>query len=496
MPVYTNHMNREQRSSTPRRLVLCFDGTGNSFQANESDTNVVKIYDMLNRFDKNQFHYYQPGIGTFDAGSSGSGTSYIGRVMASIGSAIDQAIGTTFEYHVSAGYKFLMRFYSPGDAIYIFGFSRGAYTARFLTEMIHVIGLLSQGNEDMIRFAFQSFSEVQRKRGKLNKTEKEKEHERYLEHFKNTFCRREVKVYFLGLFDCVNSVGQFDVPFRRQSYRYIATPPALHIRHAVSIHERRLKFKPALFLFEKEHKDSDIHEVWFAGNHCDVGGGFHYEGPGKHLLSDIPLAWMIDQVRALEDQPAGPLAFDEVTMKTRGHMRAGHAKVHVPTHGHPSHTPRESILRERRPHDFLVFDRGVSRFATLMWWILEILPLFTRLELEHGEWIPRYWPPNFGSTRDIPPDAKIHCSVVQLYKSGVLQEMPRLGGDPPPLLEDPILLLKMLPMMLLRMLLPWNWSLRWLAKKRMKEQIQSTMKQKLITQVAESHGAKSWSWGY
>lgn len=136
---------------------------------------------------------------------------------------MDQAIGTTFEYHVSAGYKFLMRFYSPGDAIYIFGFSRGAYTARFLAEMINVIGLLSQGNEDMIRFAFQSFSEVQRNRGKINKSTKERDQERYLEHFKRTFCRRDVKVYFLGLFDCVNSVGQFDVPFRRQSYRYIAT---------------------------------------------------------------------------------------------------------------------------------------------------------------------------------------------------------------------------------------------------------------------------------
>lgn len=115
-----------------------------------------------------------------------------------------------------------MRFYTPGDAIYIFGFSRGAYTARFLADMISVVGLLSQGNEDMVRFAFGSYSEVLRKRGKINKTPKEKEHERYLEHFKKTFCRPHVQVHFLGLFDCVNGVGQFEIPFRRQSYRYIA----------------------------------------------------------------------------------------------------------------------------------------------------------------------------------------------------------------------------------------------------------------------------------
>ncbi|EER41265.1 conserved hypothetical protein [Histoplasma capsulatum H143] len=436
--------NRENRSDVPRRLVLCFDGTGNSFQANESDTNVVKIYDMLNRFDKYQFHYYQPGIGTFDAGTSNSGISFIGRLRASIGSMMDQAIGTTFEYH---------------------------------------------GNEDMIRFAFQSFSEVQRNRGKINKSTKERDQERYLEHFKRTFCRRDVKVYFLGLFDCVNSVGQFDVPFRRQSYRYIATPPAVHIRHAVSIHERRLKFKPALFLFEKDHQDSDIHEVWFAGNHCDVGGGFHYEGPGKHLLSDIPLAWMIDQVNALEDQPAGKLAFDQETINQRGHMKAGRAPVLLPTHGLSSHTPRESALKERRPHDFLAFDRGVTRFATLMWWILaltgisyylhRILPLFTRLELEYGEWIPRYWPPNLGATRDIPRDAKIHCSVVQLYKAGVLSEMPRLGGDLPPFLEDPILLIKSLPFMLLRILMPWYWASRWGKQKKIPPKTQEAIKKKI-----------------
>ncbi|EDN02766.1 predicted protein [Histoplasma mississippiense (nom. inval.)] len=393
-------------------------------------------------------HYYfcgsKAGIGKFDAGTSNSGISFIGRLRASIGSMMDQAIGTTFEYHVSAGYKFLMRFYSPGDAIYIFGFSRGAYTARFLAEMINVI----------VR------PPVPGKR-----RYDPRDQERYLEHFKRTFCRRDVK------------------------------PPAVHIRHAVSIHERRLKFKPALFLFEKDHQDSDIHEVWFAGNHFDVGGGFHYEGPGKHLLSDIPLAWMIDQVNALEDQPAGKLAFDQETINQRGHMKAGRAPVLLPTHGLSSHTPRESALKERRPHDFLAFDRGVTRFATLMWWILEILPLFTRLELEYGEWIPRYWPPNLGATRDIPRDAKIHCSVVQLYKAGVLSEMPRLGGDLPPFLEDPILLIKSLPFMLLRILMPWYWAGCWGKQKKIPPKTQEAIKKK-ITKGVESHGARSWSWTY
>jgi hypothetical protein len=74
--------------------------------------------------------------------------------------------GGSFVHHVLGGYQFLLSFYAPGDKIYIFGFSRGAYTARFLSEMIDNIGLLSRGNEEMIRFAWDTFSDYQRLGGK------------------------------------------------------------------------------------------------------------------------------------------------------------------------------------------------------------------------------------------------------------------------------------------------------------------------------------------
>lgn len=80
---------------------------------------------------------------------------------------------------------------------------------------------------------------------------------------------------------------------------------------------------------------------------------------------------------------------------------------------------------------------------------LEILPFFTRLELENGEWNPRYWPPNFGAERDIPPDAKLHHSVEVMHKAGMLEEMPKLGGDGAPLLKDPLVVF--------RLLMPWKW---------------------------------------
>lgn len=94
----------------------------------------------------------------------------------------------------------------------------------------------------------------------------------YMNEFKTFFCMGDLKIHFLGLFDCSNSVGQFKIWLFRKSCRIIANPYAIHIRHAVSIHERRLKFKPALFNQDGIANRTNGKEVWCAGNHGDVGG--------------------------------------------------------------------------------------------------------------------------------------------------------------------------------------------------------------------------------
>lgn len=286
------------------------------------------------------------------------------KLKARVKSLVDQAVGTSFIDHVIAGYKFIMRYYSTGDHIYIFGFSRGAYTARFLAEMIHNIGLLSRGNEEMVPFAWDTFGRWQRhQKGDLA---------RYMHKFKMTFCRPHVGVHFLGLFDCVNSVGQFEIPFFRRSYRYIASPAAKHIRHAVSIHERRLKFKPALFLLDPRDKARvDFKEVWFAGNHGDVGGGWPLQPDQTHLLSDISLNWMIQEVLGLpgsesklsfatiNDKPAGDDGIRSLCRDDRPGTDTGLLKQ----------TTNDFI-----PHDMLRFGYGTSSMAVLLWWILGLFP--------------------------------------------------------------------------------------------------------------------------
>lgn len=167
------------------------------------------------------------------------------RFMSAYDKMKDSAVGTSFATHVMGGYRFLMRFYQPGDDIYFFGFSRGAYTARFLAEMLDHVGLLSAGNEELTRFAWKTFSKWQSRRG--GDKEKESEMYEFMKNFRETFSRPVRRIRFLGLFDTVNSVPKFESAWmQRSKFPYTARSSAKVIRHAVSINERRAKFRQDL----------------------------------------------------------------------------------------------------------------------------------------------------------------------------------------------------------------------------------------------------------
>jgi uncharacterized protein (DUF2235 family) len=103
----------------------------------------------------------------------------------------DTAVGTSFDQHVVGGYKFLMQYYSPGDDIFMFGFSRGAYTARFLAEMLDWIGLITFGNEEMIQFAWRTFSEWKQLDSSQNpkSMKRRKKAYEFMVSFRETFSR-------------------------------------------------------------------------------------------------------------------------------------------------------------------------------------------------------------------------------------------------------------------------------------------------------------------
>ncbi|OJJ51689.1 hypothetical protein ASPZODRAFT_148926 [Penicilliopsis zonata CBS 506.65] len=235
-------------ATVPKQFVLCFDGTGNKFSGDESDSNVLKIFRMLDRSKSHQFHYYQPGIGTYVTTTSLSNHGRIHRIRSAYLKAKDSAIGSSFAEHVLGGYKFLMRYYSPGDEIYFIGFSRGAYIARFLAEMLDYIGLLEAGNEELIRFAWKTFAKWQQRRGATDEEREEKKKLfNYMKAFRETFSRPITRIKFMGLFDTVNSVPRFESAWmQRSKFPYTARSSAKVIRHAVGIDERRAKFRQDL----------------------------------------------------------------------------------------------------------------------------------------------------------------------------------------------------------------------------------------------------------
>jgi hypothetical protein len=348
------------------------------------------------------------GIGTYTADGGSINKSRWGRFKSNISSTMDQMFGTTFDAHVIAGYRFLMRYYGSGDRIYIFGFSRGAFTARFLARMIAQVGLLSMGNEELVPFVYKIYQDyelgaherrvkakVKAAAGEAQDAPQEDPQELFVKNFKTTFCRHEhrpgtihadtesgIKVHFLGLFDTVNSVGTLDVPIKRTKVLPKIHGTAEHVRHAVAVDERRVKFKPSLISQDTRDIDldkEDIKEVWFPGTHCDVGGGWPAQEPAaakqpkttlqklrtlfrteKDIIpsvdvrrdpfqqSDITLKWMIDELDMIESDQ---IEWDET--RKEGFLKHFEEK-------------REYAIRSRL-HDSLSFGGGSSWGLVLMW---------------------------------------------------------------------------------------------------------------------------------
>lgn len=174
-----------------------------------------------------------------------------------------------------------MRFYNPGDEIYMFGFSRGAYIARFLAEMLDYIGLLSHGNEEMVKFAWKAFAQWQcrsQSAGSEEEIEQADEEKKkmysFMKGFRETFSRPVGRIKFLGLFDTVNSVPRFETAWmQRSKFPYTARSSAKVIRHAVAIDERRAKFRQDLMYQGNPKAKNYRHRYlgeWFGFDHWNL----------------------------------------------------------------------------------------------------------------------------------------------------------------------------------------------------------------------------------
>lgn len=276
-----------------RNLVVCCDGTNNQFGS--CNTNVVRLVQVLDRDPARQLVYYDPGVGTMpEPGFWTPLGQWFSKVMG-------LAFGVGLEGKVSRAYIFLMRHYEPGDQIYLYGFSRGAYTVRVLAGVLHEFGLLPSGSENLVPYMMRYASAVRALDGKSKA--KQNSYWRVAREFRQSFARtitqgrresRTVKVRFLGLWDTVSSVGWVWEPAR---FAHTANNPGVEVvRHAVALDERRAFFRQNRWTATPK-PGQDVAEWWFAGVHSDVGGGYPESEGG---LWRAPWLWML-----LESRRAG-----------------------------------------------------------------------------------------------------------------------------------------------------------------------------------------------
>ncbi|PPJ60772.1 hypothetical protein CBER1_02349 [Cercospora berteroae] len=268
----------ESYEPTGKNIVICLDGTGDQFDADNS--NIVHFVSCLKKAVPEQVTYYQSGIGTYDGGGVTNG----------INAGLDMAVGSGLGVHIRDAYMFIQAHYKQGDKICLLGFSRGAYTARCLAGMIHKVGLLPAGNVSQVPFAYKYYKDDTDEGWEMS------------QEFRKTFCI-PVNVYFVGVFDSVASVGFFP---RKLPLSSTPTHRAEYFRHAMALDEHRAKFKACRYKVkdsmgekytvsaEEDVVDTDVREVWFTGCHADVGGGA-VKNEVRHKLAQIPLRWMIRQ---------------------------------------------------------------------------------------------------------------------------------------------------------------------------------------------------------
>jgi uncharacterized protein (DUF2235 family) len=352
-----------------KNIVVCCDGTANEFA--EDRTNVVKLTYTLQQIPGQQIVFYHPGLGTMEP--AGALTSFARKTTKLLG----QAIGYGLESDVRDAYVFLMNNFEPGDRVFFFGFSRGAYTVRSLASLLHMYGLVSRGNEPLVPYAIRMLVAIQQLDAKgEGDREQRRRYFQLAKDFQETFSRAPCKPWFVGVWDTVSSVGWIENQLRLP---FVADNPGIQIgRHAIAIDERRTFFRTNLWRPKPPPADSgpkDLKQVWFAVVHFDVGGGYP---EAQSAASKIPLAWMLREATA-----AGLIVNNAQVDVVLGRVGAGYV---APDPNGPLH---ESLTTAWRPAEYIPkrhFDSTTKTWGRRM---------------------------NRGRRRTIPPNSLVHESVFQ-----------------------------------------------------------------------------------
>jgi hypothetical protein len=268
---------------------MCCDGTWN-FADQKSPTNVTKVALAIAATDRTdgreQRVFYHSGVGTKRWERLRGG-----------------AFGAGLSRNVIDTYRFIVQNYEPGDELFFFGFSRGAFTARSAVGLVRNAGVLRPDHADRIGEAYALYR---------SRTKQNNPRGREAVLFRRSYSY-EPKIHFIGVWDTVGSLG---IPVGNSLFvRWINKRWAFHDTdlsttvnnafQALAIDEQRRPFKPAVWNVQASAPATQrIEQVWFSGVHCNIGGGYD-----DHSLSDLPLLWMVSRAKECGLQ-FSPTAFE------------------------------------------------------------------------------------------------------------------------------------------------------------------------------------------
>jgi uncharacterized protein (DUF2235 family) len=298
-----------------KRIILLLDGTWNDADRGPSDTNIVRLREIIakcldSRPSPNQAQQITPpssadelsiSAGSYRPSTNDQPTEHLVYYERGVGTGgflnlfFGGAFGMGLSQNIRRAYRFLSNNYESGDQIFVFGFSRGSYTARSLVGYANAAGLLHRN------FCTVENESLAWSHYRANPSDRAWKVSKSL----SSWCHRDFQISCVGVFDTVGALGVPVPAFWRENRDLFEfhdvglTNGHTHHLHALAIDEHRLSFEPTLWRRPKFGAGSpNAEQVWFAGAHSDVGGGNIDEEHGRQTsnLDDLTLDWMIKRV--------------------------------------------------------------------------------------------------------------------------------------------------------------------------------------------------------
>lgn len=272
-----------------RQLILLCDGTNNNLTGAQNDTHVVTLAEVLRRApDPDRLVFYDPGVG--NPGQL-PGTTVWDKLRRQFERIEGLAFGRGVFDNIAEGYIFLMRHWrNDADQIWVFGFSRGAFTARSIAGLVNRFGILQPQMESMVPSLLQLyFSDASRQGDAIA---------RQATRLFAVGPERHPLIHFVGVWDTVATVGTWPFALRIKARPTLQNKHFVHVRQALALDEHRAQFVPRAYAENNgvtvlaEGLAGTVNQQWFRGSHCDVGGGYRMSDAA---LARAPLAWLISE---------------------------------------------------------------------------------------------------------------------------------------------------------------------------------------------------------